>query len=263
MTTGHRLDETVIRSRRRPKKTSANSAITWPVFEGSARKDLPVPTFIDMYNRFMGGIDISNSLRATATTHFNRCQKEYFPGIFFCLDSATTNAYKIYQSLYGPFLSKDGTRDPTTHRVFLERLVDLIFLCNTQEYPETVPGTTFKEYPRYNYIPPKPGPTPKKQVNGRPRTEISISFEPIENHIYIQLDKKAWCTICPEIQRQRDKISPKPYSPSLSIQSGMLREKKSSKSRIRGKLVSGKCSCCNIVICKSGSKCWEYLHSHL
>src|SRR5271169_1482324 len=191
MTTGYRLDETVIRSRKRPKKTSANSAITWPVFEGSTRKNLPVPTFIDMYNRFMGGIDISNSLRATATTHFNRCQKEYFPGIFFCLDSATTNAYKIYQSLYGPFLSKDGTRDPTTHRIFLERLVDLIFLCNTQEYLETIPGTTFKEYPRYDYIPPKPGRIPKKQASrGRPRTEIPISFEPIQYHTYIQIDTR-------------------------------------------------------------------------
>ena len=192
MTTGYRLDETVIRSRKRPKKTSANSAITWPVFEGSARKNLSVPTFIDIYNRFMGGIDISNSLRATATSHFNRCQKEYFPGMFFCLDSATTNAYKIYQSLYGPFLSKDGTRDPTTHRVFLERLVDLIFLCDTQEYPETVPGTTFKEYPRYDYIPPKSGPVLKERVYqtsfGRPRTEIPISLELIEHHTYIPID---------------------------------------------------------------------------
>ena len=255
MTTGHPLDETVIRSRRRPKKTSANSAITWLVFEGNARKDLPVPTFIDMYNRFMGGIDISNSLRATATTHFNRCQKEYFPGIFFCLDSATTNAYKIYQRLYGPFLSKDGTRDPTTHRVFLERLVDLIFLCDTQKYPETVPGTTFKEYPRYDYIPLKSGRISKKQTSrGRPRLEIPISLESIKHHIYIQIDKRDWCTICPEILRQRDEISPKIYGPSLSIQSGILREKKSLKSRIQGKLVSGKCNCYNIVIYKSRSK---------
>src|SRR5262249_25127558 len=73
MTTGYILNEVVMRLRKRPKKTSTNSSITWPIFEGNSRKILPIPTFIDIYNRFMGGIDISNALRATATTHFNRC----------------------------------------------------------------------------------------------------------------------------------------------------------------------------------------------
>jgi hypothetical protein len=92
MTTGHSLSEEITRLRKRPKKTSANAAITWPAFNGQPKKEMSIPVLIDMYNHFMGGVDIANSLRATATTHFNRCQKEFFPGIFFYIDLVTINS---------------------------------------------------------------------------------------------------------------------------------------------------------------------------
>jgi hypothetical protein len=68
-----------------------------------------------------------------------------------------TNCWKIYEKLYGPFLSSTGKRQRAAYREFLEALIELLFLCNSEKYAETVPGTSFKEYPKYSYLSHKPG----------------------------------------------------------------------------------------------------------
>jgi hypothetical protein len=108
MTTGHVPTEEITRNRKRPKKTSTNSTIVREVFNGQYRKKLEIPTFIDCYNHYMNSVDVANQLRATATVHFSRNEKEFFPGIFWAIDMILTNYWKIYESLYGPFLSSTG-----------------------------------------------------------------------------------------------------------------------------------------------------------
>jgi hypothetical protein len=71
--------------------------------------------------------------------------------MFWAIDMILTNYWKIYESFYGPFLSFTGKRQPEAHRQFLEALVELLFLCTSKEYAESIPGTTFKEYPKYTY----------------------------------------------------------------------------------------------------------------
>ena len=82
MTTGHLPTEEITRNRRRPKKTSTNSTIAREVFDGQHRKELEIPFFIDCYNHYMNSVDVANQLRATATVHFSRNEKEFFPGMF-------------------------------------------------------------------------------------------------------------------------------------------------------------------------------------
>src|SRR4051812_9530631 len=77
--------------------------------------------------------------------------------MFWAIDMILTNCWKIYESLYGPFLSPSGTRLRNTHREFLETLVELLFCCDSGNYAETVPGASFKEYLKYSYIPHKAG----------------------------------------------------------------------------------------------------------
>ena len=72
-----------------------------------------------------------------------------------------TNSWKIYKSLYDPFLSSTQKRRRETHREFLETLVELLFLCESETYAEMVSGTSFKEYPKYDYSPHKSGPKPQ------------------------------------------------------------------------------------------------------
>ena len=71
------------------------------------------------------------------------------------------NYWKIYESLYGPFLSFNDIRLRNTHREFLEALVELLFCCNSEIYAEIAPETTFKEYPKYSYISYKAGRKPR------------------------------------------------------------------------------------------------------
>jgi hypothetical protein len=82
MTTGHRIEPKILRKRKRPEKTALNARITRESFKENPTKILSIPTFIDDYNHYMGGIDQSNQFRAAFTTHFSRNQKEFFPGAF-------------------------------------------------------------------------------------------------------------------------------------------------------------------------------------
>jgi hypothetical protein len=152
MTTGHLVDEEILRLRNQPKKTASQAAITWKPFEGNVRKELPIPTFIDGYNHYMGQVDVANQLRASYTVHFNRNLKEFFPGMFWLIDLVNTNIWKIFQSLNMSYLTfTTGNRDPRSHRHFLEILVDLLFLCTDEGYPERVPKPPPHlpfEYPR-------------------------------------------------------------------------------------------------------------------
>jgi hypothetical protein len=134
--------------------------------------------------------------------HFSRNKKEFFPGIFWAIDIILTNYWKIYESLYGPFLSSSGTRLRNIYREFLEALVELLFYYNSEIYAETAPRTIFKEYPKYSYIPHKAGRKPRyskpassnitdlsretpfifKGDSGRPRTSIPAKITPISLH---------------------------------------------------------------------------------
>jgi hypothetical protein len=55
MTTGHRIKPKILRKRKRLKKTALNARITRESFSENPTKILPIPTFIDDYNHYMGG----------------------------------------------------------------------------------------------------------------------------------------------------------------------------------------------------------------
>jgi hypothetical protein len=165
ITTGHLPTEKITRYRKRPKKTSTNSIIAREVFNRQHRKELEIPLFIDCYNHHMNSVDVANQLRATATVHFSRNKKEFFPGMFWAIDIILTNYWKIYESLYGPFISPIEKRQSAAYRTFLKALVELLFLCNSENYAENVSGTSFKEYPKYSYISHKTG---QKSISKNP-----------------------------------------------------------------------------------------------
>jgi hypothetical protein len=106
----------------------------------------------------MNSVDIANQLRAIVIIYFSRNEKEFFSRIFWSINMILTNYWKIYESLYSPFLFFNNVRLRNIHREFLEVLVELLFCCDSETYAEIVSGTTFKEYPKYSYIPYKPGP---------------------------------------------------------------------------------------------------------
>jgi Transposase IS4 len=58
---------------------------------------LPIPVAIDEYNRFMGGVDIANQLRAGFSTH-QRGVKFWHPLFYWLLDSTIINAFRLSEN---------------------------------------------------------------------------------------------------------------------------------------------------------------------
>ncbi len=57
MITGHKIEDTILRLRKRPKKTALNAAITQKPFGDQLTKILSISLFINYYNQNMGGIN--------------------------------------------------------------------------------------------------------------------------------------------------------------------------------------------------------------
>jgi hypothetical protein len=213
--------------------------------------------------------------------------------MFWAIDMILTNCWKIYESLYGPFLSSNNIRRRNIHREFLEALVELLFLCDSETYAEMVPGTSFKEYPKYDYSPHKSGPKPRssepiplnltdisretpfifKGDPGRPKVSIPAKITPISRHQHIKTTTRGWCLICRN-SNETEKIRMAKeerlvYGPilkglekTLEEVNPLKRDKKEPK-RIRGTSTFWKCSECAVPICRPGKPCWDIAHKRL
>jgi rubredoxin len=214
--------------------------------------------------------------------------------MFWAIDMILTNCWKIYESLYGPFLSPSGTRLRNTHREFLEALVELLFCCNSENYAEIVPGTTFKEYPKYSYTPHKAGRKPRytepvppnltdlsretpfifKGDPGRPRTSIPAKVTPISLYKHIKTTIRGYYFIyrnSTEVQRaQIAREKSIVYRTILKLSGETLEEViPTSIEDIKGpKIVRGtktlwKCSKCAVPICRPEEPCWDIAYKRL
>lgn len=96
MTTVSNGRKTVKRLRRRPAKTATNARTSKAMFGDQARKELPIPEFINMYNHYMNEVDNADQLRCyynTQRVHF----KSWKPLWHFLLDTTIVNSYKIHR----------------------------------------------------------------------------------------------------------------------------------------------------------------------
>jgi hypothetical protein len=65
LSTTHGTPDLIFRHRKRPSTTSTSARTARAVFGSEHSKDLPIPTFIDDYNHYMGQVDQADQLRAT------------------------------------------------------------------------------------------------------------------------------------------------------------------------------------------------------
>jgi hypothetical protein len=98
LSTIHSPDTFVSTKRKRPAITSTNATIARAPFGDEVEKDLAIPTAINDYNHYMGGVDIANQYRASYETH-RRAERNWFPLFYFFLDAAIVNAFRI-QSIH-------------------------------------------------------------------------------------------------------------------------------------------------------------------
>lgn len=86
--------EYVKRKRRRPANTATGALQTRKVFGDNVVKELAIPSFIDLYNHWMNGVDLADQFR-----HYYTIQRQHKqtwkPLWHFLLDTANSNAYKL------------------------------------------------------------------------------------------------------------------------------------------------------------------------
>ena len=125
MTTMSNGRKQVKRLRRRPAKTATNARTSRAIFGTEARKELPIPEFINIYNHFMNGVDNTDQLRcyySIQKVHF----KSWKPLWHFLLDTTITNSFKIaYYNVLKRV--KKASWDSQGHREFRIQLVTQLF----------------------------------------------------------------------------------------------------------------------------------------
>ncbi|RPA91437.1 hypothetical protein L873DRAFT_1714144, partial [Choiromyces venosus 120613-1] len=92
LTTVHPWDEVTCSLCWRPGNTSTNATIVQKAFDDCDRASFFIPTAIDDYNHYMGGVDIANQWHASYTTH-QRALRNWLAFFYFFLDLSTTNAH--------------------------------------------------------------------------------------------------------------------------------------------------------------------------
>jgi hypothetical protein len=84
--------------RKRLATTSINTAIARAPFSDDVEKEQLIPTAIDDYNHYIGGVDIANQFRSNYEIQ-RKSMRNWFPLLFFFLDAAIINAFRI-QTIY-------------------------------------------------------------------------------------------------------------------------------------------------------------------
>jgi hypothetical protein len=83
---------------------------------------LPIPGMTDDYNHYMGGVDIADQLRAKFSTQ-QRGVKPWRALFYWLLDTATINAFCIFEHQRKARLGLKKDKARSTHRAFQESLV--------------------------------------------------------------------------------------------------------------------------------------------
>src|SRR6266498_4179168 len=93
------LQHRIQRLRRRSRINNINATRIQNVFGNESKKILPIPTVIDDYNHFMGGVDIASQLRSSYIIQF-LIRRTWIPLFFWIIDTAIINSYKILNYLW-------------------------------------------------------------------------------------------------------------------------------------------------------------------
>lgn len=99
VTSVHSIEETVSKSRRRPRVTETNRRHVDAVWGDSHRTEVKIPKAIDDYNDLMGGVDLFDQLRGYFEQEF-RVRRTWMPIFLFLFNSAITNSFIIHSSTH-------------------------------------------------------------------------------------------------------------------------------------------------------------------
>ena len=97
VSTIHRVGSIVQRERRRPQKTVTNKNHVDRVWGTSGKKKIYIPSLVDCYNHWMGGVDLADQ-RISYYMPDLRCRRNWIPLFIQLLGMIRNNSYIIYRS---------------------------------------------------------------------------------------------------------------------------------------------------------------------
>ena len=193
----------------------------------------------------MGGVNQANQLRAAFTTHFRQNLKEFWPGVFWCIDMAIINSYKLNLAIFGSKTTKSGKRDTSQHRQYIEDLINLLFCIDSEDFTQKI---TQKPYSKPQFQPYEAG-----QKSSTKKNENKAQLETLfENHSQIKIEKSGYCVDCEKNLPKKQNLEEN--SSNFSFNFNKLNEKK--RIQKRGKRTNWFCKECNRYICNKNS-CWN------
>jgi hypothetical protein len=220
------------------------------VFGNEPRKDLAIPTFIDDYNHFMGGVDIADQLRAYYSTQ-RIALRSWYPLFFWLLDTAILNAYLIGKQLYSD--------NYIQHKEFRMDLWTSLFSYSAQVsskrkltkfYPLITTPTlyTFKTESPIN-VDSSHLMEEQIEIPGVRILEKAEAIKQVERveHKWKMLGKRVYCYNCRAIYSAKRK---RKFGDEISI-NGVQRKR-------AGQTLWG-CNICDVALCTSGD-CWVEYH---
>jgi hypothetical protein len=109
LTTVHDADQTVMSQRRKPRDTSAGSALA-AAFGSESIRELRIPKFIDDYNHNKSHVDVADQLRSYSNS-LTRSRRNWFPLFLYLLEVSLCNSFALYR------LVTEGGQDHTSFRL--------------------------------------------------------------------------------------------------------------------------------------------------
>ena len=203
VSTLHKVGKIVKRNRKRPRKTCKNSGHVDKVWGDDAVKEIFIPTLIDDYNHWMGGVDLCDQRISYYHCNF-RCHRNWIPMFLQILSIVRNNAFIVYKELV--------KGKPMSHKKFtLEMIECLMKKAHTgkdQDTPRLTPARQLqfpKPSPKSS---PKSPPKAKQIKRGKMKEDTTLEAllekypcrlaQPREAHARVQLDyeKPGVCVVC-------------------------------------------------------------------
>lgn len=126
VSTVHSVGNQVKRNRKHPRSTNKNKKHVKKVWGDNGTVEVFIPTLIDDYNHWMGGVDLSDQRIAYYHPDM-RCYRNWIPMFIQILSMVRNNSYLVYYDHY-------KNKGAMTHKSFTLKMIDELMNKSTFHY---------------------------------------------------------------------------------------------------------------------------------
>ena len=206
VSTLHKVGEVIKRKRKRPRKTHKNKNHVDIIWKDNPVAEIYIPTLIDDYNHWMGGVDLTDQMIAYYHPDL-RCRRNWIPILLQILSIIRGNSYIAHRQFF--------KKNANTHKKFTLNMIAYLMHEAHSKYTKALP-TIRKQVCQVISKKRFANSTPRtlKKATKRPRLQLGTSsselyskfparmFPPRKNHVPIKAGKRGSCIVCAFIFNQ-------------------------------------------------------------